>query len=184
MSALPSSGATIADLLALVPRGSAGFATEVGGWVLIGEVPELPVGWAFRTIAAQIPRAVRGPGGLIEAVLDPSWAAFVLKKRPGNGFAETIFLGRSTSNDVCLPHASVSKLHARVRIVPEGATLEDAGSSNGTVMNGDVVIPGIEVPLGSGDHLRFGAVMLQAFDPRRLFSVLERYMPSRKEPRL
>jgi pSer/pThr/pTyr-binding forkhead associated (FHA) protein len=181
--ALPTSGLTITHLLALLSRGVSGFAAEVGGSVMIGDVPELLQGWAYRTMAAQIPQAVRATTGQIEAVLDESWPVFVLKKRAGTGFADTILLGRSTNNDVSLPHPTVSKLHARVRLVRDGVSLEDAASRNGTVVNGDVVIPGVEVPIGNGDHLRFGSVMLQVFEPRRLHAVLERYLVGRRPER-
>ncbi len=183
MSAVPSDDGqpTIGDLLHLVPRGAAAFAAEVGGWVLVGQVAEMAPGWAFRTASGKGAHAVRAPTGEVEAILDEGWAALVIKKRPGNGFADTIFIGRATSNDVRVAHTSVSKLHARVRRIGDGLFLQDAGSSNGTLVNGDVVAAGVDVALVHGDVVRFGSIVLQCFEPLRLHGVLERFVLARKE---
>lgn len=49
-------------------------------------------------------------------------------------------IGRAPDNDVVLDSPGVSRYHARVRYEPGGAPhLEDAGSTNGTFINGEVV---------------------------------------------
>ena len=171
---------TIGDLLHFVPRGPEAFAADLGGWVLVGQIPDAASGWSFRTAPLKGTRAVRAPTGEVEAMLDESWAALVVKKRPGSGFPDTIFVGRATSNDVCVPHTSVSKLHARMRMVGDGLFLQDGGSSNGTLVNGDVVGADVDVPLVHGDLLRLGSILLQCFEPVRLHSVLARFMAARK----
>ena len=176
-----ASSPTIADLLPAVAKEADAFVADIGGWVLVGQIPDAASGWAFRTASVKGARAVKTATGEVEAMLDESWAALVVKKRPGSGFADTIFVGRSTSNDVCVPHTSVSKLHARIRDAGDGIFLQDAGSSNGTLVNGDVVGSGVDVALVHGDLIRFGSILLQCFEPRRLHSVLERFMSARKE---
>ncbi|MDP2341290.1 MAG: FHA domain-containing protein [Deltaproteobacteria bacterium] len=181
MPETPAKQQTIGDLLHLLSKGPDAFAEELGGWVLVGQIPDAATGWAFRTASLKGARAVRAPTGEVEAMLDEQWAALVIKKRPGSGFADTIFVGRATSNDVCVPHTSVSKLHARIRRVGDAVFLQDGGSSNGTLINGDVVAAGVDVALVHGDLVRFGSIVLQCFDPRRLHSVLVRFMNARKE---
>jgi len=44
-------------------------------------------------------------------------------------------IGRSSDSDIVLSSARVSRHHARIDITDEGATLEDLGSSNGTLVN-------------------------------------------------
>src|SRR5262245_29709421 len=48
-------------------------------------------------------------------------------------------IGRGVDNDVVLDDASVSRNHARVIRGPEGFTVEDLDSFNGTTLNGRVM---------------------------------------------
>ena len=52
----------------------------------------------------------------------------------------------------------VSRLHARVRIEKDVATLEDLGSKNGTLLNGTRVEAA--TALADGDEIRLGTVVL------------------------
>jgi FHA domain len=45
-------------------------------------------------------------------------------------------LGRDPALDLCVDSSSVSRRHARLRIVGREAVLEDLGSKNGTFVNG------------------------------------------------
>jgi pSer/pThr/pTyr-binding forkhead associated (FHA) protein len=47
-----------------------------------------------------------------------------------------IGIGRRPGCDIVVPDQSVSRLHARIRAVPDGYLIEDAGSANGTWVNG------------------------------------------------
>ena len=68
----------------------------------------------------------------------------------------TLEIGRSTSADVSFPEVpSVSRHHARLRF-GDFVTLEDLGSTNGTLIN-DRVIQGAAT-LRSGDRFQVGAV--------------------------
>lgn len=163
---------TVKNLVDLLPLGAEGFAREVGGWVLVGKIPEGPPPAQYRTGSVNVSQALRGSRGELEAILDPTWAALAIKKRAGNSFADTVLVGRSTSNDICIPHSSVSKLHARITSNGFGPVIEDAASSNGTLVNGDPVGPGAAV--GHGDLVRFGSVVFQCFEPARLHALLLR----------
>jgi hypothetical protein len=63
----------------------------------------------------------------------------------------------------------VSHLHAVLTAEPDGTwTVLDPGSSNGTIVNGGEVIPGVRVPLRDGDRICVGAwtvLTIRAFRP-------------------
>lgn len=162
-------------LFPLLVRGAEAFAHDVGGWLLVGQVPDAEPDWSYRTEGVSVARAVRAATGEVEAMLDPTWSVWVLKKRPGNVFPDTIFVGRATNNDICIPHTSVSKLHARCRYGVYGVVVQDAGSSNGTTVNGDAIAAGVDASVAHGDLVRFGNVVFQCFEPVRFHSVLQRF---------
>ncbi len=83
-------------------------------------------------------------------------------------------MGRSATNDICVVHSSISKLHARIRLQGGELMVSDASSSNGTMVNGAKLAAGEEVHLETGDLVRFGGCVLQAFSPEHLTSVLGR----------
>ena len=67
-------------------------------------------------------------------------------------------IGRASDAAVRADLPSVSRRHARIVITPEGATLEDLGSKNGTLLR-DVPIAGV-VPLADLDVILVGSVRL------------------------
>ena len=144
-------------------------------WVMVGQVPEeIEDAWSYRTGAVKTVRAVRAATGEVDALIDESWSAWPLLKRAGQAFSGTILLGRAPTNDIWVPHSSVSKLHARLRLDGAEVLLSDASSSNGTIVNGDAVWAGDEVLVESGDLVRFGACVFQVFSPVHMTAVLQR----------
>ncbi len=70
-----------------------------------------------------------------------------------------ISLGRDTERDICLPHESVSRLHAQIVRQPTGYFVSDLHSSNGTFLNGQpLTAPSL---LLEGDLLRVGEIDLR-----------------------
>ena len=52
----------------------------------------------------------------------------------------SMIIGRDGASDICLPHVTVSKKHARIRTNSSGAKIiEDLGSTNGVFVNGNRV---------------------------------------------
>lgn len=68
----------------------------------------------------------------------------------------TNVLGRDAEATVWFDRPGVSRLHARIVIGPEGATIEDLGSTNGTWLRGEKVVGA--TPLRDGDDIRLGPV--------------------------
>ena len=74
---------------------------------------------------------------------------------------EGMSIGRAGDQcDFVLPHATVSRRHARLQFKGEALQVEDLGSTNGTAVNGAIIKPGQPVPLQSGNRLRLGDVEL------------------------
>jgi pSer/pThr/pTyr-binding forkhead associated (FHA) protein len=81
-----------------------------------------------------------------------------------------VTLGRESRQDVVIPDMSVSRFHAFAKPGPDGALLiQDAGSTNGTMVNGESVLTGGAGParrLKPGDNVRLGHVELTFTDAR------------------
>ena len=83
-----------------------------------------------------------------------------------------ITLGRESKQDVVIPDMSVSRFHAFAKPGPDGALLiQDAGSTNGTTVNGQSVLTTGAGParrLAPGDNVRLGHIELTFTDARAL----------------
>lgn len=69
-------------------------------------------------------------------------------------------LGRALSNDVILDDRRVSRRHAQLRWRAGTYYLSDIGSSSGTLVNGQPIRPGEEVPLAAGGVISLAGVVL------------------------
>lgn len=49
---------------------------------------------------------------------------------------KTMTIGRTSDNDICIPSKLVSRNHARLLVGPNAVIVEDAGSTNGCLVNG------------------------------------------------
>jgi hypothetical protein len=82
----------------------------------------------------------------------------VLPDRDRRSLAGDVTIGRDPGNSLRLADPSVSHFHARIRAVNGGATLEDAGSSYGTWLDGRRIEGAAE--LREGSRIRLGNVEL------------------------
>jgi predicted component of type VI protein secretion system len=71
-----------------------------------------------------------------------------------------IVLGRGSSADVRIPHRTVSELHASVAMRGDAWMLTDAGSTNGTKLNGQALSGDRSRRLSEGDRIEVGAYVL------------------------
>lgn len=94
-----------------------------------------------------------------------------VQKPEGAPAQDRVFLGRGETNDICVPHNTVSKLHAyflRDSQIVNRWLLVDAGSANGTKSNGMRLLPRARAPLVDGDTLVFGRCVFQWLTARSL----------------
>lgn len=75
----------------------------------------------------------------------------------------TVRIGRGTHNDLALPDDAASRNHATIEVTGEGCTLTDAGSTNGTVVNGVRITQ--PVRLNNGDVIVCGLTELAVEGP-------------------
>ncbi len=66
---------------------------------------------------------------------------------------ERLTVGRDPESDIFLNDVTVSRSHAVLKLTSEGVTIEDAGSLNGTYVNGIRVD---SAPLAAGDIVQIG----------------------------
>lgn len=81
----------------------------------------------------------------------------VFQLRKGRAAAPgPITVGRTAVNDVPIPEYSISQRHCLVRIDTTGASVTDAGSTNGTFVNGQRLAPQRAATLTDGMELTLG----------------------------
>lgn len=78
---------------------------------------------------------------------------------------EVTTLGRSDTCDIVIPLATVSRLHARIELEHERYLLFDAGSANGTFLNGSRIEHGYELHTGDEIWLASPEATLTFADP-------------------
>jgi FHA domain len=145
------------------PVGQIGFHTEV--------VSEAPI-----RVARDGAHGV-GPDwtGLMRMLGDDQHHAVPLKKRTDVDvvFEDRVSIGRALNKDIVLRHASISKFHAYLELLESNrCTVADAGSKNGTIVNGSRANSKEPVEVVSGDHLVFGSVSTVILDAGTLWRVL------------
>lgn len=96
-----------------------------------------------------------------------------VKKRGGaNKFLNMITIGRGSSNDVEVKAGEVSKFHAFCTISGGSVSITDAGSTNGTAVNGSPVPHKTSHKLTPGDEVSLGGLLVTFHDPASFYSFL------------
>ena len=97
-------------------------------------------------------------------------------RRTERSVGHLVTLGRTANNDVVIPDISVSRFHAFVKEAEGGGLVsQDAGSTNGTMVNSDSVLSqghGPPMELKSGDSVRLGQVEFSHLDAHSLLDFL------------
>jgi pSer/pThr/pTyr-binding forkhead associated (FHA) protein len=80
-------------------------------------------------------------------------------------------LGRTVEGQPILPDVDltpfdaftlgVSRLHAALRVVNQDVVVTDLGSSNGTRVNGQKIVPHVDYPINHGDIIALGKLKIQ-----------------------
>lgn len=162
----------LSALLADVVRHGAARAAKdnnLGLAVLVGELPtevSLPSN-TTRLGLVRPPKAVTDAGFTLDMVCWP------LRKKTLSLGKTTLEMGRDTANDLVIPHAGMSKKHAR--LVLEGASVGilDVGSSNGTFVGANTVTAQQPHPLQDRDQVRLGDMVFTFLTTAALLALLE-----------
>jgi adenylate cyclase len=112
-----------------------------------------------RTTTSMVPRATlrfHGTDPVGHKVgFELAFDKLVQRKREG------FVIGRDLDHcDAVLSHPTVSRRHARLVVVDNTLQIEDLGSTNGTAVDGAVVVSGMRRPLHAGARLRIGSLEL------------------------
>ena len=70
-----------------------------------------------------------------------------------------VVIGRDRQNDIVLDDASISRYHAMLLVEAHGVVLFDLESTNGTLVNGKLVLPEAPVALEDGTQIALGPVL-------------------------
>jgi hypothetical protein len=108
--------------------------------------------------------------------------AFSLSLPPARGAAtcvvvplkESVVIGRDAGCDVRVAERSISKKHARIVSTTRELAIADAGSQNGTRINGRPLDPDQRHPLFSGDVIDLGDVAVLFLDVDGFYDGLPR----------
>jgi hypothetical protein len=118
------------------------------GQVIVSLETDSALGPGQCAIAAEIKA---DPDGRVGTLVTTEGRRIPVADRP-------VVIGRLSSCDIPLGDPQVSRRHAEVRRDPEGFTVFDLGSTNGTVVNGS---PVRERRLADGDELRIGSATIR-----------------------
>ncbi len=87
---------------------------------------------------------------------------------------ETIFIGRSSKNDIQIKDATISRKQVKLYRIGEKFFLEDLKSTNGSWLNDSLVLPGEGFEVGEGDLITLGNTVMLVTDAPPSASLLPR----------
>ena len=74
---------------------------------------------------------------------------------------KTVFIGRSSRNDIQINDIKLSRKHLKVFKIGESFSIEDLGSTNGTLLNGEMITPGKSYEVTERDTIVIGNTVIQ-----------------------
>jgi hypothetical protein len=100
---------------------------------------------------------------------------FLLSKTKDNAFQRGVTVGRTANNDLVLDDASVSRFHAWFQRAEEGSGwwVVDAGSKNGTLLDGQRLPAKRPTALPEDTTLKFGQVEVRFLLPEPFIQLLK-----------
>ncbi|KAA2284806.1 FHA domain-containing protein [Arenimonas fontis] len=144
-------GKPVSDIMALRPGDQIGFAHVIARFAVVEAARPASAGadtghpdedTGATRVRTAVPKFVlRGVSGAVFGKVFPVTGPLVI--------------GRAVEADISVPAEEISRRHALVKPTPDGLSVEDLGSSNGTYINNRRVQQGF---LGPGDELRLDAV--------------------------
>jgi pSer/pThr/pTyr-binding forkhead associated (FHA) protein len=74
---------------------------------------------------------------------------------------ETVFIGRSSRNDIQIKDAAISRKQIKIFKIGKKFLVEDLKSTNGTMINGEPIEPGEGFEVGEGDSISMGNTVIR-----------------------
>lgn len=107
--------------------------------MLLFNPPDLTAERTFRTVVGGVEPTARQKSFTVM----PETVCVAVKKRTESPYSDRISVGRTSNSDIYLAYANVSKLHAFFSWTPDRSQLmlTDAGSTNGTFIDGERISP-------------------------------------------
>jgi hypothetical protein len=103
----------------------------------------------------------------------PEARVLIVEKSPRNPYSNRIFVGRTATNDVVLPHQSISKAHAYFEFVPGGGWyIVDHGSRNGTRVPGQLLASKQRAALSREVPIFFGSYCVVFLESAAFYGLL------------
>jgi hypothetical protein len=93
---------------------------------------------------------------------------------------KTVFIGRSSRNDIQINDKMISRKHLKIFNIGESFCIEDLRSTNGTLLNGDMVVPGQGYEVTERDTIVVGntVVQLGGISPNKTLDIKDLHPPS------
>ena len=113
------------------------------------------------------PRDTLAHDGLITSVPHGAGESLAIALEPPTA-RPYLSLGRASDNDIVVDDATLSRVHLRLQREPLGWTARDAGSTNGSSVDGAPIGPDA-VALQTGQRLLAGSVRFTFYDPGGLY---------------
>lgn len=99
---------------------------------------------------------------------------YFVRKRPGAAFAHQIGVGRAPNVDICVRRDRISKYHAFFSHAEDGVFMvADAGSKNGTAVNGQPLASRTPKPIQAGASVSFGGEVFVFYSPDAFVDYLQ-----------
>jgi hypothetical protein len=99
-----------------------------------------------------------------------------IRKHQGSTSSKMILVGRAVNNDIIFNDLAISKLHAYFQKSEgdDSYNIIDAGSTNGTQVNRQLLTPQQRQPLANKDHIEFGPnIQVVFFTPLGFYDFLQ-----------
>jgi hypothetical protein len=140
------------------------------------EATSLPA--QFRTSVMRIPTAkeLAASKEMRSSVREVgSWPVYVVRKQARSVFSGRISIGRTATNDIRLDGQEISKFHAYFTWDDDRSAyyLSDAGTTNGTRVNHDLIPSGERTKLVDGDVIHIGPCTLYYYSPAGFYAYLK-----------
>jgi sigma-B regulation protein RsbU (phosphoserine phosphatase) len=105
-----------------------------------------------------------------------------IKGQTFNFIGDTVFIGRSSRNDIQIKDAAISRKQIKIFLIGGKFFVEDLKSTNGTLINGRMIAPGEGFEVGEKDTISMGNTVLQLCEVPRARSLAAVALEN-KEPR-